>query len=380
MSYKALTIRNCYIPDEFVGHFMVILFFLLSGRVLGVSILAADKSVVISRISAAFIRRPIRLGFPVLIVLSVCFIFRFLHYAPHPDTPEEYRNLTRMPIHPLDESPRFALHASINHYGDVLLHFMSLFTNNLAPGDTGVLDGVVWTIPIEYVGSNFVYVIAIICHGLKSNFKYGFLAFISFFAWWNASYNFVFAAGFAVCCLQKDGYFEKCHKSRYFYPLQVLLFSLCILFWFLIKLLTANNFFLDSYSFVVFEGILGKLAGTSTSWYDPMTSLSIASIILLVMVEMNPALQRGLSTEPFVFLGRISFSFYLYHLLIIYTVITRFWKLLHMTFGVPFEMAFVCSFGLFLVISIPISYLLTIWIDEPIVNIAKSSMKKVMLD
>ena len=199
-----------------------------------------------------------RLGIPVAVILIISSLIHapLSKYSPSQDIPS-------LTFSPQDwDVKRFSPVHKIATFGDVLLHVMALFTNGLLPGDIIQLNGVVWTIPIEFWGSIFTYTISVIVFPLRPAPKWIFFSIIAFFAWWNSSYNFLFLAGLMICHLRAKGHFSTLanSSSRLYYPLQILLFFIWISLWFGAKLVVRHqDFLLDSYSFLIHQGILGGL-------------------------------------------------------------------------------------------------------------------------
>lgn len=370
---RRLTFNGIFIPDAFAGHYCVIVFFILSGNVLCTSMISTrDPFSFLKKTSSALLRRPIRLGIPVAVILIVSSLIHapLSKYSPSQDIPS-------LTFFPQDwDVKRFSPVHKIASFWDVLLHIMALFTNGLSPGDIIQLNGVVWTIPIEFWGSIFTYTISVIVYPLRPAPKWIFFFVIAFFAWWNSSYNFLFLAGLMICHLRAEGHFYTLENSlRLFYPLQILFFLMWIILWFGAKLLVGHkDFLLDSYSFLIHQGILGGLKGKEAIWYDNSTSLSLSAICFLLLIEMNTSLQHWLSVKPLVFLGRISFSLYLSHFPLL-GLFGLLWRALMKGCGLPYEWAVFGTYLVYFPTTLVVAYILTLVVDEPTVRFAKRSVR-----
>jgi uncharacterized membrane protein YeiB len=60
--------------------------------------------------------------------------------------------------------------------------------------------------------------------------------------------------------------------------------------------------------------------GVGDAFWEENTSMAIVSFLCLLMVETNPFLQKFFGWKGFVYLGRISFSMYLFHPTVIETI------------------------------------------------------------
>ena len=96
------------------------------------------------------------------------------------------------------------------------------------------------------------------------------------------------------------------------------------------------------------------------------TCFHIASILWMTLALVSPHFQKFLGSKPLQFLGRISFSFYLIHYLFIKGPQIPLYKSLAPKIG--YGWAVFVAYIVITPVIIGVSYLLTIWVDEPCKN------------
>jgi peptidoglycan/LPS O-acetylase OafA/YrhL len=107
-----------------------------------------------------------------------------------------------------------------------------------------------------------------------------------------------------------------------------------------------------------YEGI----ASTRGIFYPPVLSIAAGGVVLSAMTL--PSLRAILGSALPRFLGRISFALYLVHLPLLMSLGA--WYYLHV--GLPPGARFALGFILFLAIALALAWMMTIWIDEPLVK------------
>lgn len=96
---------------------------------------------------------------------------------------------------------------------------------------------------------------------------------------------------------------------------------------------------------------------------------AVASVIILIWVIRNKNVQQFLNKKPLLFLGKISYSIYLCHWLIVVYIMEHWEKL---NDGFPdFYTGFFCILVIYIVATILLSWLMYRFVEKPFIEIAK---------
>ena len=98
---------------------------------------------------------------------------------------------------------------------------------------------------------------------------------------------------------------------------------------------------------------------------------SVGAVMVLACLEALPTAQWLLSTAPFRYLGEISFSFYLLHLLLIHVMGTRTLVLMTVTCGWGYDSAFALMWFVTVVVVVFASDLFWRGVDETSVRLSR---------
>lgn len=276
-------IRDTPLHIVYAGHEAVILFFVLSGFVLSLSYVNGRTMVY----SQFIVPRMIRLYLPVIVmVLFVLIIRSFIIVSSNPEAGEWISSMWQKPMTASNLFEHFTL--------------VGLF-------DYGTYNPVLWTLVHEMrISFIFPFLLMLVlkynwktslfvglilsCVGGLSHHLFG-EGHISFSK--TAHYTFMFIMGSVMAKHLNDilDFFKKKSKkiSLLFIALGVLIYT--YRFWFFPEFSLVHNTLIDDWA-----AALG------------------ASILLVMAISYRP-FTKALHLKPILFLGKISFSFYLYHLI-----------------------------------------------------------------
>ncbi|GFP74248.1 acyltransferase family protein [Clostridium fungisolvens] len=295
------------------GNFAVCIFFILSGYVLSYKFFATKNDEVI--VSSAF-KRYFRLLIPVL--FSVLLYFACIQSLP---TGEKY----------FGNRDGFTLGKALyESFIGILFYGESTFNSAL------------WTMSIEFIGSFIVFAFCAIFGKSNKRIIAYLLAIIIF---WN-SYYLAFILGMLLSDISSFDKFT-IKKAIYILPLFFLsIYTSSFPTNINIKENSTIGIDLTIYSFLnyIVKGYL--------FWH-------IVGAFILIFILINvKKLQSFFSLKIFEFLGKISFSMYITHLLVIIFFSRDFFELVHKHLGYNYSalVTFVISLGLIIVISYPTYY------------------------
>ncbi|KAJ8328718.1 hypothetical protein QVD99_004466 [Batrachochytrium dendrobatidis] len=308
------------------------IFFILSGRVLTVSVLRTGN---FRQLASAIIRRPFRLLVPmyILIILDNMLI----HYE--------------RPVNSLFElifSPLWFIFGSIN-----------------VPD---IITGVVWTLRQEYYFSNVIYFTTFLLLQFQSNNRARYIIMGAMMAWFHLTHSWGthFIAGLFIADLAQHGYIEKYRGWRFSPYLTAACFfgSMICVFrtpWFNIADYLDQS--IRKYQFS--NGVMG----VSGVFYEENALIFLFCLATMFAIETSVYLQWFFSRSVFLFLGRISFPMYLIHH---YTFSTMDWFNQHVKNvfydSILTEIIIIVVPTLFLCL---VSYILVFIMDNPSVVVGK---------
>ena len=317
--------------------FCVCIFFVLSGYVLTNAFFRTKENEFL--VSGA-VRRYIRLLIPVSFLLLIIFLFVY------PGLKGSW-NPTEI----------------VNAFS---LMFWGVFVEGqytIAPASFGSYTAVLWTMTIEFIGSFIVFSFAALFGKLQNRWFFYIVSFVMFLH----TFYLAFILGMSLADLNSNvssGNFLKIQNR------------------FVVILIFVLGLFIGSYPAIPVFGpaYTGTVGITDFIFYisqdlDPFGSLTTGSLsslgfiyilgagLIMVALINSRVLQRLLSGRVPVFLGKISFSLYLIHMLIINTFS---YFVLDKIFG--YNLTFVsgvCVFLLTTTVLFCTSYLMYLWIDRP---------------
>ncbi|NOJ73719.1 acyltransferase family protein [Paenibacillus alvei] len=298
------------------GSFSVYIFFVLSGFVLSYKYFKTNDS---SIITASAIKRYPRLMIPVFFSV-LCF---YLLYKI--ELPWVTNNISNFSFMNALREGTYASFFSVNNY----------------------YNPVLWTMHFEFFGSFLVFGFCLIFGSARNRIWFYLLVT---FIFWSTPY-LAFILGMFICDMKNNLSLKI--NSRFF------LFTLSII-----------ALFLGSYPNVV--GKVDSTIGIDDTIYSFLNFFknpeifyhSFGAAILLIVVLNSQKASKLLSNQFFQFLGKISFSMYLTHVLTITFFSHFFFNYLHMNAGLSYKFSFVIMLVLSLIIIFSFSYFMERYIDR----------------
>ena len=316
------------------GNFCVCIFFVLSGFVLSTKYFRTNDFEVL--VSGAM-RRFLRLYIPVAFTLVLAFLLM---------KAKLYYNVQA--AHFAMSDWWFGSMWTFPHPFHQLLHCLKVGT--MFQGDNS-MDTSLWTMSIELTGSMFVFAFLALTHGTRH--KLGALLVMLLYCKITQQYTLAtFVLGISLNYSQQ--YFAA-HKK---YVITILA-----------SLLLVVGLLLGSYptTEVITDTIYGHLPHIVLR-FAPMYHVIGAYFVVLAFV-MSRSLQHIISLRFFRFLGYISFSLYLLHPLILGSFSSHVFLKLHSSIG--YNHLVLLVFVLTTLVTLPISWLMTKYIDTPGMQFAK---------
>jgi peptidoglycan/LPS O-acetylase OafA/YrhL len=287
------------------GNLSVTIFFVLSGRVLAYSFLSTKEPL---KIVESMIKRPFRLIIPCFISLVVHWILQVTNSYSSMETALE-----------VVKAPNKWWEYKVGHkieFSQIFSKTLQLF---LAPYQLppSPIMHVYWTLPIEFVNSYIVYIVALIGSYLKKKkwILYSSILFISWINCLNNSWTAPFISGLIIAEMAQDGIFksiEDTPKENYVkYGLLITIVA-CIL-----CQVVRNE---KEQSFVLLY-LSNFVLANKNLHYPRFNQLNLLYLILasclICLFELSPLYRKIFNAKILQFFGKISFGVYLLHPLII---------------------------------------------------------------
>lgn len=268
----------------------VAMFYILSGRIITLRALRRED---FKAISSSAVRRPFRLWIPLVGIM----IFNWLLYTigllqfAEPD------------------------HFIIRNFFEVAVYPLGIVTMGFSVQDPS--PNPAWTLYGEFIGSLVIYIISVVLLDFETGSRGRWLILLSVFSWnvWCTQWIAHFIYGLMLTELDLMGVLSKYSRWKWSFLINCMIIAVLI-FFFLESQFgygTELGTFLRSIQLSD-----GKFGVEKVFWRADVNILIICSAIMFI-VETTPVVKRALSTTFIVFLGRISFSLYLFH----YTLICK---------------------------------------------------------
>lgn len=321
LPWEVTGLTHSYLMRFFNGNFAVCIFFILSGYVLSLSATKNDQH---HNAGELIIKRYFRLT-P---VVAASVLFSYFTWK----TVGFY-------------TTQMSSYAPVFSWMSPSYQFQPSFLDALYEGLIGVYEGktgyngVLWTIKIELFGSIIIY------------------ALIQFF--WKY-HNFVL-----IAILTMIGIFLFYGYNSYYFGLFIIGAILCrktiSLHWIFI----IPAYYLGSIDQWSNDAIgLFNLIGIKIDSFDKVLTFHvIGAVMLLMCVVSNEGIKAFLSSKPFTILGRLSYSLYAVHLVIIFSIGNLSFIILSGKFN--YMISGVLSLSIVIVVSFFFAYIFTRFIDEP---------------
>lgn len=319
------------------GNFAVCLFFVLSGFVLSYSFFRHKDPRIVTE---SAVKRYIRLSLPVAFSVLVAFVC--LHFSL----------FANQEVARISGSSWFS--GFWNFSSDAQAALYEAFWGSFF-SDTFEYNTVLWTISFELSGSFLVFAfLALFGTMSKRYWVYG-VACIVFLQ----TYYLAFLLGMLLSDVAAQK--KEFAKNRFY------------IFSFLLML----GLFLGSHlSGQSTEGTIYAFLHTSI-FSDPSITWHVIGAFLTILALLHlPRLQKTLSSKPFLFLGRISFSMYLLHFIVLGTFTSFVFLSLQNVFS--YNQSVVVSFFLSLVIILALSHWMSLWIDNASIRLSKHFSHRIL--
>lgn len=328
------------------GTLAVCIFFVLSGYVLSYSFFERNHD---ASILHRLIARPVRLCLPVTINVLVAFIFlsygMFLLEGQH--VTWEATGALEF-IAPFEEGANRDLSPKglIEH-----IFYLPYFPT---PDFARLYNGVLWTMHVEFLGSLALLGLLLCCHRVSDRIVLSALAFcailITFaYPWWGSYFSLLFI-GSMLSFFAAKGYLSD--RKVIWIPSLV------------VGLFLVNDGVEFLYESLIPYGISGR----------PFF-VGLGACMVFVAVLCSAVISRILRGQVFQFLGRISFSLYLFHPLLFFTGYATFVTLFE---SVEIWVASLVAGTVVLIVSILVAALLTPLIDNVSVRASKAFSNRVV--
>lgn len=340
-------LRDSPLRGLYDGSFPVCIFFVLSGYVLTVAFFRDRQLTVIYRLAAA---RYFRLMIPAMtsillvVVLRSCSLYRIKEAAT--------LNLAAQVAVPsilfLDE---------ITVAGVLWAGLVTTWVSIRRPWEH--MNLVLWTMAIEFIGSMVSFGTAVVVAGLR--------------------HRWIFVLLSAVCCWKFGGDFGDFFAAFLLGVMLAAISERSVTYrWWPLALL----------------GIAIILGGYTNEgeFYVPLRDLHpwlakpeavvlsrvLAAFFVMVAVLTSRELQRALSTRPLLFLGRISFSFYLIHHPIMYSLSA--FIMLKTWVGMKYHHAMLLNFSITATVCIAAAYAMAMTVDRWAILVSRRAAKYLVAD
>ena len=320
------------------GNFAVCIFFILSGFVLSYSYFLNNNNN--EKLTKSAIKRYPRLVLPVLIIIIIVAIFINFSFFYNKEAS-------------LITGSSTWLATFFNFNVNIFDVFYNAFYNVPFNGSAKYLT-VLWTINFELIGSFITYLFLLLFGKLEKRYIF-YIAFILVF------YKTYFLA-FILGIILADIF---CNKKGILLKSNKVIITL-------ILILAAIYFGGYPSGIEPTNKIYGILVIANENIPESLIYHTIGAFLLLFAVLSSNILQKILELKPFVFLGKISFSIYLIHVVIIGSFSSYIFIKIYEQLN-----RYLISFGITVIISIPLILLLSYVFEKYIVENTNKISKKI---
>jgi len=220
-------------------------------------------------------------------------------------------------------------------------------------GGTCVYNPILWTMTVEFKGSVIVFAFLALFGKVKNRFViYGVLIFIFY-----NSYFLAFILGVGLCDYRSGKHYRQIPQ---YLTVPLLLISLYLASFELISIEPGNKY--------------GFLEGTHAKQNQIIYILG--SFLLLAAVIHEKRFQKALSGKVLQFLGRISFSFYLLHLIVLGSFSCFVFNLLYINGGYTYHISCLITFCMSIFLLIVVSHFYYKYIDAKGIVLSEKIYKR----
>jgi peptidoglycan/LPS O-acetylase OafA/YrhL len=316
----------------YMGRLPVMVFFVLSGFVLSYSYFVSGRQ---TSLTSAATRRYFRLAVPVLASL----LFVFVLIKAHAMYQVQASAARVIPLGISEHNEGWLTRYYVPNVTFKQTLRQALFETFFSYDEQNSLNPALWTMSLELQGSFLVYASLALFGGLKQRWLVlSALALMLFMR--GEMFLECFMAGMALACL---------HVRRRGAPVFPI--------WLALPALMVGIFFGAQTEALHMRGIPSFFRGADV-W------VSFGAIVIVSTVVFSAALKKFLELQPIHFLGRISFSLYLIHLPLIYSL-GCFVFVKARAHGMEQFPAFAWAAAATIISSFALSALMTMYVDEP---------------
>ncbi|KAI8819657.1 acyltransferase family-domain-containing protein [Fimicolochytrium jonesii] len=319
----------------------VSLFFVLSGRVLVISFFKRRDPAIMA---SAAVKRPWRLGLPLLGMLIFHVILFNMGYKQETNDSSEHHSIVRI----LWAIPRFFIYSKSYPY--------PIFVQ--------------WTIGAEFWNSYYVYLYALIIAAIPRN-KYLFHAIVISLAWYGRMWAACFFYGVFLSDFIQDGHMRTVMSlsSRTLVYIRTIL---CVILVIMCKGEMDKDHGLFKWFNTWVPSLDSGIVETNESWqfWNPSPIRMTGAILAVTLLEITPLLQRFFSLRACKFLGDISFMLYLGHP-IVYKLIQNPIKEWVLAFGLWPWVSVTIAYFMIMSVNVALAYVMYRLIDMPSVEVTK---------
>lgn len=263
-------------PTVIDGTFSVYVFFVLSGYVLSIGFFSTGRRMVVADLA---LRRYLRLTIPILVISSIAMVFMMAGWMRNVEAGQASGSTHWL-------SQFYAFPPSIAD----LLHF-SLWRVYIDPSATTSYNSSLWTMPVEMQGSILVFAFLLLVGRSRALRVVGHVAFLGV-TFCSSSSFFAMALGVALAEFSCTSSHVALRQSSWSPRLALIL-------------------------------VIGAvLAAGLRREVNDIRLLSACSAAVIYAVLISSTLQRLLSTRLSQWLGKISFSLYLVHIVVICSLVS----------------------------------------------------------
>ncbi|OTG83802.1 acyltransferase family protein [Acinetobacter sp. ANC 4648] len=315
------------------GTAAVFVFFVLSGFVLSYAIMKNPEQIK-DKIKNMLVKRYPRLMIPALTsCLCIWFVFQFIHIDSSHANGWFQAYVTQ----------NFSLKKAI-YEGTIGSFFFS----------ESEINWVLWTMTLELLGSFVLFFLIYLYQCKKSLFFIGSIVTLYLIYIWKGEAFSLAISSFVI------GIYFYLYGRRLSTSIALLMLILGL------YLAGAHN---TSYSYAWIYSILGEKT------YEYCNFL--AGIFIVYSILMSPKLSTLLDHKFFVWLGKVSFSVYLLHLLMIYLVCLPLLNLF-LNWGYAYVPSVILASGLCLVVTLAVAELYSRYVDQLAINVSNRLAKIVL--
>ncbi|MGE7795266.1 acyltransferase family protein [Lysinibacillus fusiformis] len=318
------------------GNLAVCIFFVLSGYVLSLKyLMKKDINILIETATKRYFRLAIPISFSILLGYVVAY-FGLIYYG----------NITEI------TNGEMSKNYELNHN---FFGLLKLMTFDVFYYGVSSYNPALWTMKIELVGSFVVFLLLpLIAIKKKIGFQIVIFIIISIITIRLGDiYYFSFVAGMILCDLkQRDSVLFKINK--------ILKFPLLVL-----------GIYLASFPYVIVDNTIYQYLNVKIFDLNPfILSHCIGAILILIVLLNSTSLQKVFSSKAFEYLGKISFSVYLTHFVVLFSF-TAFSLEVLVKAGLSYNFSFIISFVLSMIIILILSHYMQKYVDTFSIKLSK---------